>query len=66
MWTFPNLIPESKLTPEQRVKITCDLSNTFLAIFLSSLEVRFSNLSPTERIDYLKKLVRDRERNRRL
>ncbi len=37
MWTFPNLIPESKLTPEQRVKITCDLSNTFLAIFLSSL-----------------------------
>ncbi|MGC9778425.1 MAG: hypothetical protein HZR80_04225 [Candidatus Heimdallarchaeota archaeon] len=57
---------ESKLSPEQRVKITCDLSNTALAIFLSSLKTRFSDLSPDERIDYLKKLVRDRERNRRL
>lgn len=63
---YSNLPSDSKLSPQQRVKITCDLSNTALAIFLSSLKTRFPNLSPAERLDYLKKMVRDRERNRRL
>jgi len=48
------------------VKITCELSNTALAIFLSSLTNRFSSLSSPECIAYLKKLVRDREQIRRL
>ena len=62
---FLPLTSKSNLSPEQRVKITCELSNTALAIFLSSLKNRFSSLDSPECIAHLKKLVRARERIRR-
>jgi len=55
-----------KKTPEQRIKLTCDLSNTVLSIFLSNLKKRFPDNNSLERKNYLIKLVKERERIRRL
>ena len=52
-------------SPEQRVKLTCDLSNTVLSVFLSSLKTRFPDFSSEELKNYLVQLVKQRERNRR-
>ena len=54
------------LTPEQRVKILCDLSNTVLSIFFSNLKSRFPDMNSEERIKYLIDLVKERERIRRI
>ncbi|MFW9922897.1 MAG: hypothetical protein ACFFDW_06360 [Candidatus Thorarchaeota archaeon] len=54
------------LTPEQRIKLTCDLSNTVLSVFLSSVKERFPHFTLEERKEYLKQLVKERERNRRI
>jgi hypothetical protein len=56
---------QSKTTPEQRVKLTCNLSNTVLSIFLSNLKHRFPD-NEEERKNYLKKLVKEREHIRRI
>lgn len=56
----------SSLPPEQRVKITCDLSDTVFAIFLSSVKQWHPNFSLKERQRYFKQLVVERERTRRL
>ncbi|MGC9779559.1 MAG: hypothetical protein HZR80_09990 [Candidatus Heimdallarchaeota archaeon] len=55
-----------KMTPEQRIKFTCDLSNTVLSIFLSNLKKRFPDINSQDRKKYLIKLVKERERIRRL
>ena len=57
---------KSTLTPEQRVKLMCDLSNTALAIFLSSVKQRFPDFNNQERKNFLIKMVVERERNRRI
>ncbi len=60
-----NMTDIHKKTPAQRIKLTCDLSNTVLSIFLSNLNKRFSNNNSLERKKYLIKLVKERERIRR-
>lgn len=55
-----------EIPPKDRVRLMCDLSNTALRIFLSSLDARFPNHTREERIQFLKNLVKERERIRRL